>query len=89
MSPRGEAVFLLLFGLGATFTGLLTAANADAIAAQHDQMQQDFHDAYNRGDPPDDRTRKTRRTLARTVGWVFAIIGPALAISGVVMLVRL
>lgn len=90
MSPQGEAVFLLLWGLGAGLMGgfLALRSGAEAMAAYGDQTQQDVHDAYGRGVPPDATTRERRRTIARRVGWVLAVVGPACAITGIVQLAQ-
>ncbi|WP_158711071.1 hypothetical protein [Streptomyces albus] len=92
MSPQGEAVFLLLWGTGAGLIGWFSALKrtgyAEAVAAAGDQMQQDFHSAYGLGGPPSAEARKARRVITKLVGWIFAIVGTACAITGAVLLVQ-
>ncbi|MFF0428361.1 hypothetical protein ACFYUJ_28670 [Streptomyces sp. NPDC004520] len=92
MSPRGEAVLLLVWGLGAGLLGwfvvLRRTGVAEGMAGWGDQAQQDYYDAYGRGGPPSARQRKTRRFVTRCVGWAFAFLGPAFVITGVALLIR-
>ncbi|WUD76966.1 hypothetical protein OG937_37335 [Streptomyces sp. NBC_00510] len=88
MSPRGEAVIMLLMGLGMTVFGLFGIRHTRFWVAYDEQAQQDAHDAYGWVPAPTSATRKASRIKTKIVGSVFAIAGPTLAIIGTLRLVE-
>lgn len=87
MTPQGEAIFLVLWGIGLGLMGWSYVRKAGAIATAADQMQHDIRVAYHHGRWPTAEEHRRRRVIARIVGALFAILGATLAIVGLVLLI--
>lgn len=87
MTPQGEAIFLVLWGIGSGLVGWFFLRKAGAIATAGDQMRHDIRVAYHHGRAPTAEEHRRRRVIARLTGGLFAILGPTLAIVGLVLLI--
>lgn len=88
----GGGIFLLIWGIIATVIGGLLVTNFRGFARWFQRNAEASNSGLRRIPPwrrlPDNRGSAGRLRLVRTLGGVFAVMGPVALVSGVVLTVR-